>query len=100
MPESIRPVADMDKREPSTSARAARTAGGVALTTILLPAADVEGFEVIDVVVVPDNDGGSGCMICPRMEFPLPPNMPPFKVGFEDEADADADASDGCNERR
>ena len=99
MPDSSRPVADMDKREPSTSARAARTAGGVALTTILLPAADVEGFEVIDAVFGLDNDG-SGCMICPRMEFPFPPNMPPFNVGFEDEADADAGASDGCNERR
>ena len=102
MAEIRRPVPDMDRREPRTSARAARTGGGVELTTILLPAADAEAFGDIDAAAagVPFADsGGSGCIIWPRMEFPLPPNMPPFNVGLDDAA-LDAGVSDWCKARR
>mmetsp|Transcript_28628 Transcript_28628/g.51774 ORF Transcript_28628/g.51774 Transcript_28628/m.51774 type:complete len:85 (-) Transcript_28628:188-442(-) len=76
MPDSNKPVADIESREPSTIARAARTGGGVALMTL-----DLEGMEV----AFWDADiGGSGSIIFPKLEFPLPPKTPLFNADFED----------------
>ena len=84
MPDNSKPVADIESREPSTIARAARTGGGVALTTL-----DLEGMEAL--AFWDEDIGGSGCIICPKLDFPLPPKTPLFSADFEDVDHGDAE---------